>query len=48
MNKELEEKLMDRPTLLGYRNLVKAIMNCDEEVKERINDEYNSVISSSD
>jgi len=48
MNKELEHKLLDKPTLLGYRNLVKAIMRCDEEVKDQINDKYNSVISSSD
>lgn len=48
MNKELEEKLYDNISLLGYKALVKAIMNCDNEVKAQINDEYNKVISSSD
>jgi len=48
MNEELEQKLYENVSLFGYRALVKAIMNCDEEVKAQINDEYNSVISSSD
>lgn len=48
MNEELEQKLLDKPTLLGYTNLVKAIMKCDEEVKDQINSKYNTVISSSD
>jgi len=48
MNEELEQKLLDNISLMGYKNLVKAIMNCDEEVKQDINDEYKKVISSPD
>lgn len=48
MNEELEKQLYENVSLIGYKALVKAIMNCDEGVKEQIIDEYNSVISSSD
>jgi len=48
MNENLEEKLLSEPTLMGYRSLVKAIMMCDEEVRDEINDKYNNVISSLD
>jgi len=48
MNKELERKLMAKPTLLGYKSLVKAIMKCDDEVIEKITKEYNNVISGLD
>jgi len=48
MNKELEEKLLSEPSLMGYRSLVKAIMMCDKQVKDEINNNYNQIISNLD
>ena len=48
MNEKMEKELMEKASMMGYKNLVEAICNCDKEVQEKIIDEYNNVISSSD
>jgi hypothetical protein len=47
MNKKLEKKMYENVSLLGYKALVKAIMNCDEEVQNDILEEWNRVTSNS-